>query len=395
MWRTAALVSLALATPYGAAAQAPLVVGAALPQSGLYADLAAGYGKALLLWQDEENAAGGLLGRRVELRILDDGSQAVRAGALYEKLIREDKADLLIGPYGSAATLGAAAAAERARRVLVNGAGALRAVHKRSPRYVFQVAPPYTAYGAGVLELARGQGLKTLFVLARSDPASREMAQALREAAVPLGLAASDLEVYGTGTSDFAPQVEKARAARADAWIAFGEVRDAAEMVKTFKRLGYAPKLFFAQGAADPKFVALVGQDAEYALGLAEYDKGLATSGNDAFVKAYGAKWSSEPGLAAAQGYAAAKVAEEALKRAGSTDQERVRDALAALETETVLGRYKVDAASGEQLAAKPAVVQIVRGRREVVWPPGLATVRQVLPYAPWGERKLLQPGSS
>jgi branched-chain amino acid transport system substrate-binding protein len=395
MIRAAALLSLALAAPIGAAAQAPLVVGAALPRSGLYADLAAGYARALLLWQDEVNASGGLLGRRVELRLLDDGSRAVGAGTLYEKLIREEKADLLIGPYGSAATLGAAAAAERARHVLVNGTGALRAVHKRSPRYVFQVAPPYAAYGAGVLEVARGQGLARLYVFARDDPASREMAGALRDAATAAGLAASGVETYKSGTTDFAPQVAKAHAARAEAWIAFGEVRDAAEMVKTFKRLDYAPKMFFAQGAGDPKFVALVGQDAEYALGLSEYEESLATPGNEAFVKAYRAKWSSGPGLAAAQGYAAAKVAEEALKRAGSLDQERLRDALAALDAATVLGRYKVDPATGEQLAARPAVVQIVKGRREVAWPPGLATVRQVLPYAPWGERKLLQPGSS
>jgi branched-chain amino acid transport system substrate-binding protein len=395
MIRAAALASLVLAAPIEAAAQAPLVVGAALPQSGLYADLAAGYRKALALWQEEVNAAGGLLGRRVELRLVDDGSQAARSGALYEKLVREEKADILIGPYGSAAALGAAAAAERARHVLVNGSGALRAVHRRSPRYVFQVAPPYSAYGAGVLELARGQGFKKLAVLARNDPGARESAGALREAAAALGLEASEVQVYGRGTSDFAPQVERARAVQVEAWIAFGEPRDAAEMVKTFKRLGYAPRLFFAQGASDPQFAALVGQDAEYALGLAEYGESLPTAGNDVFVKAYRAKWSGAPDLAAAQGYAAAKVAERAARRAGSLEQEKLREALAALETETVLGGYKVDPRSGEQLAAKPAVVQIVKGRRELVWPPALAGGRALLPYAQWGERRPLAPGAS
>lgn len=393
--RAVALFSLALAATAETAAQAPLVVGAALPQSGLYADLAAGYRNALLLWQEEVNGAGGLLGRRVELRLADDGSQAVRSGPLYEKLIREEKADLLIGPFGSAATLGAAAAAERARRVLVNGAGALRAVHRRSPRYVFQVAPPYSAYGAGVLEIVRAQGLKRLAVFARGEPAARESANALRDAAAVLGLEAGDLQVYDRGTSDFASQVQKARAAQAEAWIAFGEARDAADMVKTFKRLGYAPRLFFAQGASDPQFIALVGQDAEYALGLAEYEPGLPTAGNAAFVKAYRAKWSSPPDAAAAQAYAAAKVAEEALRRVGSLDQDRLREALAALETETVLGPYKVDPESGEQVAAKPAVVQIVKGRRERVWPAALATVQAALPYLPWDERKALGPGRS
>jgi len=146
----------------------PIIVGAAVSQTGALADLAADYGKALLLWQDEVNAAGGLLGRRVELRLLDDESDARRSGELYAELIR-GKTDLLIGPYGSAATLMASAQAERAGRVLINGAGPSLAVHKRSPRYLFQSTMPNSAYGVGVLEVAKAAGLTSAFILARDD----------------------------------------------------------------------------------------------------------------------------------------------------------------------------------------------------------------------------------
>jgi branched-chain amino acid transport system substrate-binding protein len=98
----------------------------------------------------------------------------------------------------------------------------------------------------------------------------------------------------------------------------------------------------------------------------------------------------AEPTLLAAQGYAAAKVLEEAVRRAGSLDQEKLRDALQTLELETPLGPYKVDK-SGAQLAAKPAVVQIQRGRRQVVWPETLATAKWQLPYPRWDERKVLR----
>src|SRR5262245_31352064 len=77
-----------------------LLIGAVVSQTGVHAELAADYRKALLLWQDEVNAAGGLLGRAVELRLLDDGSEAIRAGPLYRELIAQ-KAVALIGPYGS------------------------------------------------------------------------------------------------------------------------------------------------------------------------------------------------------------------------------------------------------------------------------------------------------
>lgn len=365
------------------------MVGAVVTQSGHLADLAADLRKALLLWQEEVNAGGGLLGRRVELRLLDDRSEAAAVGALYERLIGEEKADLLLGPFGSAATLGAASAAERHRRVLVNATGAARAVQKRGFRYVFQVAAPLAEYGAGALAAARANGYRRLAILARNDPGSREIAARLREEAIREGLEPGEIEVYAPGNDDFAPQVARARKAGAQAWIAFGQARDAAEMVKSFRKLGYAPAMFFAQGAGEAEFVRLLGQDAEGALGLLAYASFLGTRDNARFAEAFAKKWSSEPTLLAAQGYGAAKVLEEALGRSASLEQERLREALGALETETPLGPYRVDR-SGAQLAARPALVQIQKGRREVVWPEALATAKWQLPYPRWEDRRPL-----
>src|SRR2546425_44266 len=300
-WIIRALFALFVLAP-AFAAEPPIVVGAVVSQTGMLADLADGYRKGLLVWQDEVNAAGGVRGRNVELRLLDDGSEAARNSALYQQLIRDDKADALIGPYGTAATLMAAAEADN---------------------YVLQVV--------------------------------------------------------------------KAINAEADAWIAFGQPRDAADMVRTLKRVGFAPKLFFARAAADPKFIELVGQDAEFSLAAAEYHPRLKTNGNDRFVKLYSQKWSSPPNAAAAQVYAAATGLGEALRRSGSADQEKLRAALAALELDTVLGRYKVDPKTGEQTGIKAAVVQIETGRPLAVWPPELRAAKPVLPYPQWRERELLR----
>ncbi|MBI1942863.1 MAG: amino acid ABC transporter substrate-binding protein [Betaproteobacteria bacterium] len=376
-----------LAVPAGA--QAPLIIGAAMPQTGFLADLAADLRKGLLLWQEEVNAAGGLLGRRVELQLLDDRSEAAAAGKLYEQLLREHKAELLIGPFGSAASLGAAAVAERHRRVLLNATGAARAVHKAGYRYVFQVPAPLGAYGAGALELARRLGLRRIVVLAHEDPTSRESAMRTREHASAQGIAAGEVEAYAHGSSDFAPQVARARAAGAEGWIAFGLARDAVEMVKSFRRLGYAPRLFVTQGAAAADFIAGVGQDAEYAVGISPYERRAATRGNAQFAQAFAKKWSAEPGHLAAEGYAAAKVLEEAVRRAGSFDMEKLRATLAALETETPLGPFRVDR-SGAQVAARPLLVQVIRGRRQIVWPEALATAK-LQPYPDWEARKPLK----
>jgi branched-chain amino acid transport system substrate-binding protein len=380
---------LLLLLSFAAASQQPLVIGAVVSETGIHAVLAADYRKALVLWEEQVNAAGGLLGRKVELRVLDDGSEALKAGALYRQLI-EEKADGLIGPYGSAATMMAASEAESARRVLVNGAGWSREVHKRSPRFVFQSATPYSAYGEMAVRFAKEAGARSLFILARDEPAAREMAAGAATAAPKAGLTAGEVLSYGGALDDFAPIVLRAQAINADAWLAFGETRDAAEMVKSLKRLKYAPQFFFARGATGPKFIEMVGQDAEFTLAGVEYDVRFRTEGNEQFVKAFQSKWSALPTAAGADGYAAATVLAEALRRAGSTDQEKVRAALAALVVPTVLGEFKA-APGGEQAAPRTAVLQTLEGRAQIVWPEPLETAKPVLPYPGWGNRKLLK----
>jgi branched-chain amino acid transport system substrate-binding protein len=368
----------------------PIVVGAVVSATGQLADLALDMRKALILWQEMVNEGGGLLGRPIELRLRDDGSEASAALRLYGELIEGERVDLLIGPFGSAASVVAAAAAERARRVLVNATGVTRGVHRAERRYIFQVPAPAAEYGAGALAVVRAAGHVRLHVVARNEPAAREAADRFTQQAAALGLQPV-LRTVSPGASDFAVQIAAARARDAEAWIGFGRAEDAAETVKAFKHAGYTPALFLAQGVAEADFVRRVGQDAEYALGITAYDVRFATPGNAEFVARWRKRWESEPGLAAANAYAAAQVLEAAVRAAGTVEQERLRAALAALETETPIGLYRVGAA-GVQLGAQPALVQILDGRSEIVWPRALATAQLRLPYPRWDERRAHAP---
>jgi len=384
------LCALWLAAIPAWAQPAPIVIGAVVSDTGLLADLARDMRKALVLWQEGCNAAGGLLGRPVELRLLDDASEASAAPRLYRELIEGGQADLLIGPFGSAASVAAAATAESAHRVLINATGVTRGVHRAGRRYVFQVPAPVAAYGEEALALARAAGYSRLQVVARNDPGASEAATRFAADAAAQGLQAA-VTTMAAGTSDYKGPIAGARARRVQAWIAFGRAEDAAEMVKAFKRAGYAPALFLAQGAAEPGFVQRVGQDAEFALGISAFEPALGTPGNAGFVARWRQRWGSEPGVVAANAYSAALVLERAVRAAGTLEQEDVRAALAALETETPIGRYRVGK-GGVQLGARPAVVQILRGRVEIVWPLPLATAQLRLPYPRWDQRQAHAP---
>jgi len=363
----------------------PLLIGAVLPQSGHLADIAADMRKALLLWQEARNAEGGLLGRRIELTLLDDRSEALASARLYEQLIEAEKADVLMGPFGSAATLVAAAVAERRRRVLINATGVTRNTQRVGSRYVFQVPAPAAELGAGALAVAQAAGYRRLHVVAHNDPGAREAAARFVEQAAAAGLEPGAAE--SVSVTQIPVQIAKARSRDAQAWIAFGHPEDAADMIIAFKRIGYAPWMFLAQGAAEPRFIALVGRDAEFALGITPYDPRFATRGNAEFVQAWRKRWQSEPGAVAATAYSAALVVEAGIRKAEGVDTERLRAALSTLELETPIGRYRVDA-NGAQVGAKPAVVQILGGRREIVWPEALATAKWRLPYPRWDERQ-------
>lgn len=372
------------------AAGKPVIIGAAVSQSGFLSDLAQGMRDALLLWQEEVNAAGGLLGRTVELRLYDDASDSLRSTALYELLIRDDGAELLIGPFGSAATSIAAAVAERNRRVMVNATGAAPGIHKRAFHYVFQVPPPSDRAVAGVPPVAALANLKSAVVIARDESTARPMTEQLKAEVSRRG---GELEVLPPSLyvvdvmKGLAPFAARLKASGVEVVLAPAPTHELADLLRGFKAAGFAPGLFVAPHSLDPLFIKLVGMDAEYSAGVSFYEPRAITPGNAAFVKAYRAKYRRSPDFHAACAWAAGRVLEAAVARAGSFDQEKLRTAFATLETGTVLGGYKV-AADGSQLAASPLLVQILKGRREVVWPPAFRSAAPVLPAPAWAGRK-------
>lgn len=385
----AALFALASLMPLAASAQGkPVLIGAAVAQTGYLADLALGTRNALLLWQEQVNAAGGLLGRQVELKLYDDASDALRSTALYELLIKDDQADLLIGSFGSAATSMAAAVAERNRRVMVNATGAAPEIHKRIYRYLFQIPPPSDMAAAGVLPLAAKAGLKTAIVIARDEGAAQPLVEQLARDAGKSGVQVRPPIYYSIDhMKGLAPFAKILAATGAEAVVTPASVHDVAELLRGFKAAGYTPRLFVSKGAVEPLLIRQVGMDAEYSVAFSSYEPRAATPGNAEFVKIYRAKYSAAPDFHAACGWATGKAIEAAVAKAGSFEQEKLRVAFAALEMGNVLGGYKV-APDGSQAAAKPFLVEILKGRREVIWPEAYRSAEPVLPVPEWNRRK-------
>src|SRR6202166_1878543 len=333
-----AITALALST--SAHAADPLKIGVALSQTGNLADSAAPYFKGLDLWRMQANARGGLGGRQIEFVVYDDRSDPGTAARLYERLITNDNVNFGISSLGSAPAATGSAVAEKHKIVMINGGGAAEAIQQRGFKYVFQTAARISAYADGVLPLIEKFHVKTMALVSRDYAAARDISKALKQTIEGRDVKVVIDEYFPAGTADFSSQIAKGQQLQPDLWVGLLYPSEAIETVRQFHSVNYTPKLFVANGVSQDDFIKAAGKDAEYAVGMSLYEPSLPSEGNKEFVKTHREKYGSEPGYYAAFGFVAGTVLEAAVKKAGSTDVEKVREVLTTLKLDTVMGKH-------------------------------------------------------
>jgi branched-chain amino acid transport system substrate-binding protein len=103
------------------------------------------------------------------------------------------------------------------------------------------------------------------------------------------------------------------------------------------------------------------------------------------FIAAYEKRYGEKPNYHAGTAYGSLQVTEAAIKKAGSFDNQKIRDALASIEVHTILGRYKVDGKGMNE--HEGLTFQILRGQRKIVWPEKWAETKAELPMPAWDKR--------
>jgi branched-chain amino acid transport system substrate-binding protein len=382
------VVGVGLASlPLPAAAQTPIKIGASMSVTGTYAKPGSYQKEGYDVCIDELNAKGGLLGRKVELVIYDDQSQPATAVKLYEKLITEDKVDAVMGPYSSAVSEAVANVTEKYKKVMVAPLAATTSIFKKGRKYIFMVITPAENYLDGLIDMAAKRGLKTVAIINEDTLFPKASAAGTAEAAKKRGMQVVLQEAYPKGNTDFSALLVKIKAANPDVIAAGTYFDDAVAITRQMKELNVNPKMFGLTVGGDlPEFYDLLKQNAEYIYGSTQWDESLPYPGNKEWFEAYKAEFKHEPSYHSAAGYAGCVIYAEAVKRAGSLDADKVREALLKLEIRTMFGDYKVDA-DGFQVAHKMVMLQWQDGKRVVVWPDDLAGGKARYPTPEWGKR--------
>jgi branched-chain amino acid transport system substrate-binding protein len=378
-----------LAAGAGTEAQGPIRIGASLSLTGTYAKLGKNQHEGYQLCEKDLNAKGGLLGRKVQFVVYDDQSMPPTGVRLYEKLITEDKVDVVMGPYSSPITEAVANVTEKYKKIMVTPLAATTSIFRKEPRrrYVFMILSPAEVYLEGLIDLAARRGLKTLAVVNEDTLFSKAAASGALDLARKKGLQVLFTEAYPKGNTDFSALLTKVKAVNPDVIAAATYFDDAVALTRQMRELNVNPRMYGVTVGGDlPEFYDTLKGNAEYIYGATQWEPVLNYPGNKEWYESYKAEFKHEPSYHSAAGYAGCLIYAEGVKRAGSLEADKVREQLLKLETRTMFGDYKVDA-DGFQTAHKMVTFQWQKEKKVVVWPDDLAQGKIVFPTPPWNAR--------
>lgn len=365
----AALGVLAAATAALAAEPPPLKIGFSLPLSGPLAST----GKAVLLaykmWEEDTNAAGGLLGRKVDLVYYDDQSSPAVVPGIYAKLLDVDKVDVVLGSYGTNLTAPALPTVMPKRKIFL-GLFALAVNEEfQYPNYfsMFPGGPnSIKDFSLGYFELAKSAGLKTVAIVSADTDFAKKAADGARENAKAMGFRIVYERSYPPGTVDFSPIIRAVSAAAPDFVYVASYPPDSVGLLRARNETGLKTRMF-GGGMVGPQYGALKMQLGELLNDVVNYDfyvpsPTLRFAGIDEFLQRYQAR-ASEGGVdplgyfVPPFAYANLQVLAQTAKSAGSFRTEDVAQRLHTDEFETVVGKVRYGA-DGEWARSRILQVQ-------------------------------------
>jgi len=323
------------------------VIGVSQALSGDKSDPGTAIEHGYQVWVKEINDAGGLLGRKVELKEYDNQSLADTAVSQIERLVTVDKVDLLVGPFSSALTIPTSAVAEKYKMAFVEGAGGAPGVFSRQFHYVFFVQPAVAAKQADpfvnyIISLPADQQPKTAAYPQQDDPfvsATEDGALATLEAA---GIKTAYKQVYPPTQTDFASIAAAVKASHADIVLGGTIFGDAVGQVQAYASINYQPKaVYFTSGPSTVgAFKQALGDKVNGIFTGDGWIEASKATGNASFVTEYHALFPNEkeiPGEAA-EGYSVGQVLLAAVTGAQSLDNTKIADWLHANKVQTVQG---------------------------------------------------------
>ena len=351
------------------------------------------------LWMDQVNQAGGIKladGSVVKFdsKFYDDESNKDRVQELYTKLVTEDKADFLISPYSSGLADASAVIAQQYGKIMITTGAASEGTYKKGYTLVYQSYTPAGQYLAGAVDLLASldANAKKIAIVHENDKFSTDVTTALESYATGKGYEVVLNEGYDTGTTDFAPIINKVPA-DVDAVMGGGHFADGQQFAKAMFDKGIKAKFISLLVAPPEPTFAEIGDAAFGIIGpsqwepLAAFTPDYGPTGAD-FVSAYKAAYGEDPSYHAAGGYTAGLILQKGIETAGSLDAAAIKTALDGVDMMTFFGHIKFETSAeshGLQTGHSMVYIQWQKDDsgtlvKQVVWPAEGKTADPVYP---------------
>jgi branched-chain amino acid transport system substrate-binding protein len=345
-----------------------IVIGASLPKTGNYAETQfLQYQRAYDQWVADQNAAGGILGKQIEFKWYDDFGKGETAGENYAKLIDEDKVDLLLGPCHSVIIEPMAHVTEERKMVLLEGSGSVSEMFRKGRKYLFLVWGADCDYMQSFMEMMSEDGnpkkVSKVGMIYGNRPRGLGHAQGVRDHAARLGL---DVVYDGKigEEPDYAAVGKAAAEAGAEILLWDMEARGPAKKaaIQAVCDAGFAPSQLWLSEQPNP-----AGSEVDGLFSRVTWAPNDPSPKSLKFYNDFKRLWNAEPEYHSAGGYACGEVLAQATEIAGTTDNEKIREAILNNEFDTVMGKLRF-AENGLPIATFP-VAQWQNGVPELVYP--------------------------
>lgn len=334
---------------------------------GEYASLTgkeAAYGdtshKGIVLAVEELNNRGGVLGKKLELLTEDNQSKQGESATAVKKLISRDHVVALLGEVASIRSLEAAPVIQHAKLPMVSSASVNSKVTEVGD-YIFRVCFVDSFQGVVLAKFVKESlHVRRVAILTSVNSAySVGMTKVFKERFLADGGTVVAEQKYSEGDKDFRAQLTAIKAAGADAVFASGYYTEAALICRQARALGLALPVFGGDGWDAPALLEIGGVAMEGTYFSTHYSPDNPSAEVQNFNQRYQARWGEVPDAWAALGYDSAFVLADALKRAGSAEPAKVRDALAATKDfPAVTGHITMDA---HRNPSKSAVILTIK----------------------------------
>ncbi len=334
------------------AADNVIKIGAVVSATGPASFLGDPQQKTLEMYVQKINASGGVLGKKLELVLYDDASDANKANAFTRRLIIQDEVDAIIGASSTGSTMAMVPQIESGSIPAISLAAA-SVIVEPVKQWVFKMPHSDRMAAQKVLEDMKKRGFTQFALLSDTGGFGKSGRTETMKMADQVGLKIVEDQQYGEKDTDMTPQLTKIKSSPAQAILVFGTGQAPAIIARNYQQLAIKQALYTTHGQASTEFVRLAGKASEgirmpspallIAPSLASNDPQRNISVD--YAKGFEGQYKMDVSTFGGYAHDALFLLVDAIKRAGGTDKAKVRTAIEQTQGFVgVSGIYKMSA---------------------------------------------------